>query len=69
MQPSLRRKARQVARSLNAVALEALTTGAGLAGKPVIHHDLDHLAGTWLEDVAFDKAIRAHDTIDPDIWK
>ncbi len=66
---ALRRKARQDARSLNAVALEALTTGTGLAGKPVVYHDLDHLVGTWVEDAAFDKAIRAQDTIDPDIWK
>ena len=66
---ALRTKARQSAKSLNTVALEALTAGAGLAEKPVIHHDLDHLPGTWVEDAAFDEAIRAQDAIDPDIWK
>ena len=69
MDQALRSKARQSAKSLNAVAIEALTTGAGLAEKPVIHHDLDQLAGTWVEDAAFDEAIRAQDTVDPAIWK
>jgi hypothetical protein len=31
--------------------------------------DLSDLAGTWVEDPAFDQAIRDQDVIDPDLWK
>jgi hypothetical protein len=30
--------------------------------------DLSDIAGTWLEDAAFDSALAAQDTIDPDLW-
>jgi hypothetical protein len=31
--------------------------------------DLSDLAGTWVEDPAFDEAIADQDRIDPDLWK
>jgi hypothetical protein len=31
--------------------------------------DLRDLAGTWVEDAAFDQAIAGHDQVDPDLWK
>ncbi len=31
--------------------------------------DLSDLAGTWVEDPAFDEAIRDQDVVDPDLWK
>jgi hypothetical protein len=31
--------------------------------------DLRDLAGTWVEDAAFDQALAGHDQVDPDLWK
>jgi hypothetical protein len=66
---ALRRRARQEQRSLNEVALEALERGLGLTAEPLRHHDLDDLAGTWVDDPAFDQAIAAMDQVDPELWK
>lgn len=65
----LRKRARKEQRSLNEIALEALKQGLGLAGQPVRYHDLDALAGTWVHDPAFDRAIEAMDQVDPALWK
>lgn len=66
---TLRRLAKQQHKSLNAVALELLEKGAGLASEPTIHTDLDFLIGTWQEDPAFDAAIAEFDRIDEEAWK
>jgi len=43
--------------SLNAVALQALKTEAGIDPDSVHrYHDLDNLAGTWVQDDSFGKA-------------
>ena len=36
-----------------------------------IHHDLDHLAGTWSEEDAaeFDKATEIFQQVDEELWK
>jgi len=31
--------------------------------------DLRDLAGTWVEDAAFDQALAGQDQVDPDLWK
>jgi hypothetical protein len=56
-------------KSFNQVAIEALTAGSGLADEPILYHDLDALAGTWVEDESFDEAIRAQDRVDAGLWK
>lgn len=66
---ALRQRAKTEGKSLNQVAVEALTAGAGLGDKPVKYRDLDHLVGTWVEDPAFDEIIREMDRIDPEMWK
>jgi len=66
---ALRRKAKREGRSLNQVAVEALTLAAGLAEQPPTYHDLDDLAGTWVADPEFDAALEAQDQIDPELWK
>jgi hypothetical protein len=33
------------------------------------HRDLSDLAGTWVEDPAFDQAIADQDLVDEDLWK
>jgi hypothetical protein len=65
----LRQKARQERKSLNQVALEALATGSGVSETTVEYHDLDALAGTWMEDQGFDAALAALDQIDFNHWE
>lgn len=65
---ALRRKAREEGTSLNQAALDALAHGLGLDGDKPVYHDLDDLAGTWVEDPEFDEAIRQIDSVDPDLW-
>ena len=65
----LRRRARQEHKSLNEMALWALERGLGLSEQVVRHHDLDDLAGTWVDDPAFDQAIEAMDQVDPELWR
>lgn len=64
----LRRRAHQEHKSLNELALWALARGLGLSEQEVRHHDLDDLAGTWVDDPAFDQAIEAMDQVDPELW-
>ena len=66
---ALRRKARHEGLSLNQAAVHALAHGLGLTEEPPSHHDLDDLAGTWVEDPAFDDAVREMDSVDPDLWR
>lgn len=65
---ALRAKARRQGRSLNAVALEALRTGSGVAAT-ARYHDLDSFFGSWVADPAADQALRDQHKIDPDLWK
>jgi hypothetical protein len=37
--------------------------------RKILHHDLDHLAGTWKEDPEFDEALRLQRQIDPELWR
>jgi len=66
---ALRDRARREGKSLDEVALEALSRGAGLGDEPSRYHDLNSLAGTWEEDPQFDEAIRMQDQIDLNLWK
>ena len=65
----LRERARQEGKSLNAAAVEALARGVGLSEEDTRFTDLDDLAGTWVEDPAFDRAIAEMDAVDRDLWK
>ena len=65
----LRETAAQYGSSLNQAAVEALTRGLGMAGEPIVHHDLDDLAGSWVVDPEFNKAMKSMDRIDKDLWK
>jgi len=66
---ALRERARQEGKSLNQVAREALKRGVGLPEENQVTDDLDCLAGTWQDDLAFDEAIRQQDTVDPEAWR
>jgi hypothetical protein len=65
----LRRRAQAEGKSLNAVAIEALARGAGLAETPHRLRDLGDVAGTWQEDPEFDQAIADQDRIDASLWR
>ncbi len=64
-----RRLARKEGKSLNATLLEALRKGLGVAESDIRHSDLDDLAGSWVHDPEFDRAIQEMDSVDPELWK
>ncbi len=65
----LREQAVREGASLNYVVLDALASSAGVKDNPVEFHDLDALAGSWVEEKAFDEAMKAFDQVDEDLWK
>jgi len=68
----LRRLAKETGQSLNRIAIGLLERGAGLERKPrALHHDLDHLAGSWSaeEADAFDRDLAEQRRVDPELWK
>jgi hypothetical protein len=66
---ALRRTAKQLSKSLNEVALEALTRGAGVSQEVSERHDLDFLFGSWVEDPEVDQALADQRKIDADLWR
>jgi hypothetical protein len=64
-----REQAEKYHTSLNTLLLEALAKGLGAGKEPLLFHDMDELAGTWVEDEAFDDAIQSFDRVDTDLWK
>lgn len=65
----LRRRARAAGKSLNAIAIETLERGAGLAEAPVPQRDLADIAGTWVEDGEFDRALEDQHRVDRRLWR
>jgi hypothetical protein len=65
----IRERALKEGRPLNEIVVEALKVGVGLSGSPVRYTDLDDLAGTWINDPEFDRAIQEMDQADPELWK
>ena len=66
---TLREEARRRGKSLNEVALEVLRRGLGVDEAPPSYYDLDDLAGSWVADPEFDRALEEQDRIDPDLWR
>jgi hypothetical protein len=65
----LRRRAQAERKSLNALVLELLEQSVRPPSTPVVHHDLDFLFGTWVEDPAFDEAVAEFERIEEEYWK
>jgi hypothetical protein len=63
-----RRHATAGGKSLNQVVRDLLVREAG-GEAPVVHDDLDELAGAWEDDPHFDEAIRDQDRIDESLWR
>ena len=66
---ALRARAVREDKSLNTVAVEALSRGLDLDSEPVEYSDLDFLIGTWQEDEAFDQAMADFSKVDAEDWK
>jgi hypothetical protein len=57
--------------SLNKTVIRMLEEAAGQRGTGrELHHDLDHLAGTWseAEAVEFEAALAEQRSVDPELW-
>jgi hypothetical protein len=65
---ALRERARVTGKTLNEVVIEALAEGLGVTGAPRKRRNVDDIAGSWIEDDAFDDAIASQDQIDEDMW-
>lgn len=66
---ALRERARAEGKSLNEVAVEALTDGLGLGETAIVRRDLSDVVGTWKRDRGLEKALADQHRIDPDLWK
>ncbi len=66
---ALRRRARQEAKSLNSVAVEALARGLELDAVAPEYTDLDPLAGSWQDDPGFDRAVADFERVDEEAWQ
>jgi len=70
---ALKRKAHEEGTSVNALSVRLLRQSLGLEKRrrTVLHHDLDHLVGTWSEvdAEAFANVTAAFEKVDEEIWK
>jgi hypothetical protein len=65
----LRKRAKAERKSLNQLLLTILEQGAEHYPEPILHHDLDFMIGSWVEDSAFDEAMKQFAKIDEELWK
>lgn len=68
---SLKKEAKRAHTSVNALVLKMIERGLGFTYEKAIHHDLDHLAGSWTaaEEKAFNKDTQVFEQIDQELWK
>jgi hypothetical protein len=66
---AVRERARVEGKSLNEVAVEALTEGLGFGASEVVRRDLSDVVGTWKKDAAVEAALADQDRVDEDLWK
>ena len=72
LQEVIRKRAGKDGLSLNKTVIRMLEEAAGqrtTTGRE-LHHDLDHLAGTWSDEeaAAFDAALAEQRRVDPELW-
>jgi len=66
---ALRERARAAGKSLNKAAVDALTDGSGMAGRPRKRRDLADVARTWKAERAVESALADQDQVDEDLWR
>ncbi len=69
MDRALREKCRREHRSLNDVVIETLRSSVLPPGELPERHDLDDLAGTWVEVPEFDQVIEEQSRVDEEAWR
>jgi len=65
---ALREEAARYGKSLNALVVEKLSAAAGISDTPQTN-GLEKFAGTWVEDPAFDEAIKEFEKVDHGEWE
>jgi len=66
---AIRARAKASGKSLNEVAVEALTEAMDLAETPRKKRDLSDIAGTYVPDLEFEAALADRDQIDWELWR
>lgn len=66
---ALNEKARAEGKSATEIAAAVLEAGLQPSTPRKKVRDLSDIAGTWVEDPEFDKAIAEQDRIDPEMWE
>ena len=66
---AIRERARAEGKSINDIAVAALTEGIGLGAEDVVRRDLSDVAGTWVDEADVNAAIAAQDQVDESLWK
>ncbi|MBW8878736.1 MAG: hypothetical protein JF614_27575 [Acidobacteria bacterium] len=73
LQEVIRKRAGKEGLSLNKTVIHMLEEAAGerTTTSRELHHDLDHLAGTWSDEeaAAFDAALAEQRRVDPELWR
>ena len=67
----LKKEAKRLRMSVNALALKMIEQSLGLSHAKFVHHDLDHLAGSWSseEEKIFNKDTKSFEKIDKEMWQ
>ena len=67
----LKREAKRLRTSVNALVLKMIERGLGYTHERLVHHDLDHLAGTWsaADEKTFKDNTKFFEQIDEELWK
>ncbi len=69
----IERRAKEKGSSMNKTVIQILDDALGTSKKRAdkLHHDLDHLAGSWSGDEAreFDEDLASQRKIDPELWR
>ncbi|MBX3743065.1 hypothetical protein OVA24_15510 [Luteolibacter sp. SL250] len=65
---ALRKEAASTGKSLNALVIEKLSEDS-VKKNASVNTDFREFVGTWIEDPAFDEAMKDFDRIDPEDWQ
>lgn len=67
----LKREARRLSLSVNALVLKMIEQGLGFTCEKRVHHDLDHLANTWgsSDEKTFNENTVSFEQVDKELWK
>lgn len=67
----LKREAKRLHMSVNALALKMIERGLGITHERPSYHDLDHLAGSWSaeQEKSFNENTKPFKKVDKDLWK